>query len=85
MSSLRCECPGARQLQVNLVVLACLSKAVNVTGSWVLLEADLHAEGMAELLCTAAALLTQEALLWEVLTQGCIVAVVVLGPSESQK
>ena len=45
------------------------------------LEVDLGAEGMAELLCAAVALLTQEVLLQEVLTQVCIVAVVLLGPT----
>lgn len=62
------------ELQVNLAVLARLSAAAAVAGSPVRLEVDLRAEGMGELLCAAAALLTQEMLLPEVLTQVCIVA-----------
>lgn len=62
------------ELQVDLAVLAGLSAAPAVAGCLVGLEVDLGAERMGELLSTAAALLTQEVLLPEVLTQISIVA-----------
>lgn len=62
------------ELQVYLAVLAGLSAAPTVAGCPVGLEVDLGAERMGELLSTAAALLTQEVLLPEVLTQISIVA-----------
>lgn len=62
------------ELQVYLAVLAGLSTAPAVASCPVGLEVDLGAERMGELLSTAAALLTQEVLLPEVLTQISIVA-----------
>lgn len=62
------------ELQVYLAVLAGLGAAAAVAGCLVGLEVDLGAERMGELLSTAAALLTQEVLLPEVLTQISIVA-----------
>lgn len=61
-------------MQIDLAVLAGLSAAPAVAGCLVGLEVDLSAEGMGELLGTAAALLAQEVLLPEVLTQISIVA-----------
>lgn len=68
------------KLKVNLPVLACLGPAAAVASCFMSLEVDLGAEGMGELLSAAAALLTQEVLLPEVLTQVGIVTIVVLGP-----
>lgn len=58
----------------------CLGPAAAVTSCFVSLEVDLSAEGMGELLSAATALLTQEVLLPEMLTQVRIIAIVVLGP-----
>lgn len=67
--------PGCvAELQVNLAVLAGLGAAPAVAGCPVGLEVNLGAEGVGELLRAAAALLTQEVLLPEVLAQVGVVA-----------
>lgn len=62
------------ELQVDLPILAGLGAAPAVAGGPVGLQVDLRAEGVRELLRAAAALLAQEVLLPEVLTQVGIVA-----------
>lgn len=62
------------ELQVDLAVLAGLGAAPAVAGRPVGLEVDLGAERVRELLGAAAALLAQEVLLSEVLTQVLVVA-----------
>lgn len=67
--------PGrVAELQVNLAVLAGLGAAPAMAGCPMGLEVDLSAESVGELLRAAAALLTQEVLLPEVLPQVGVVA-----------
>lgn len=62
------------ELQVDLPILAGLGAAPTVAGGPVGLQVNLRAEGVRELLRAAAALLAQEVLLPEVLSQVGVVA-----------